>query len=316
MRGILKHKPAGNQFLVLIGITIVSFLFFSTAGFIVASRLTGMSLQELAQPEKWNYKSNSVIIFFRVSQTAQFFGAFLVPCFLCAYFFSSNSRKYLGLRQPESVRFYAWAVFALLLAIPLVSLLGQLNQQIPFTGSIGEWMKKMERDSSKTLTAVLSKQTPADVVINLVVIALFAAVGEELLMRGMVQRLLIKMFRNEWAGILIAAALFSALHLQFAGFFPRFFLGILLGAAYWYSRSLWVAIAAHFVYDAYYVIMVYFKPEKVSNDKTFQWASLVASGLVSAVITFYLVYRMKKDSTNTFAAAYKEDALPVKNHPF
>ena len=315
MRGILKHKPAGNQFLVLIGITIVSLLFFSTAGLIVASRLTGMSLQELAQPEKWNYKSNSVIIFFRVSQTAQFFGAFLVPCFLCAYFFSSNSRKYLGLQAPPSNRFFAWAILALLLAIPIVSLLGQLNQLIPFTGSIGEWMKKSEEGAAKLITAVLSQRTPADLAINLVVVAGFAAFGEELLMRGMVQRLLIKMFRNQWAGILVAAALFSALHLQFAGFFPRFLLGILLGAAYWYSRSLWVAIAAHFVYDAFILVASYLKPEIATDETTFQWAPLVASGLVSAVITFYLVYRMKKDST-TFAAAYEEDALPVKNHPF
>jgi membrane protease YdiL (CAAX protease family) len=36
------------------------------------------------------------------------------------------------------------------------------------------------------------------------------------------------MFKNPWAGILVTAFIFSAIHLQFYGFIPRFILGILL----------------------------------------------------------------------------------------
>ena len=38
-------------------------------------------------------------------------------------------------------------------------------------------------------------------------------------------------------------------------------MGILLGAVYWYSGSLWPAIIAHFVYDAFIIVLAYFNPK-------------------------------------------------------
>jgi hypothetical protein len=132
----------------------------------------------------------------------------------------------------------------------------------------------------------------------------------------MAQRLLIKMFRSPWPGIIIAAFLFSALHMQFYGFFPRFALGILLGAAYWYSGSLWTAIVAHFIYDALLVVLVYFNPAMLNEDNLVSANNIALTGTVSFVAVALLIEWMRRKSITTYGEVYADDAVPVKDHPF
>jgi len=81
--------------------------------------------------------------------------------------------------------------------------------------------------------------------------------GEELLFRGVVQRILTEMTRNHHWGIWLSAALFSALHLQFFGFIPRLLLGAIFGYLLVWSGSLWLPILAHFVNNAGAVIALW-----------------------------------------------------------
>ena len=155
-----------------------------------------------------------------------------------------------------------------------------------------------------------------DLIINVICIAGLAAVGEELLFRGMVQRLLIKMFKTPWPGIIITAVLFSAMHMQFYGFLPRFLLGILLGAAYWYSGSLWVAIVAHFVYDALLIVLTYFYPAMLNDESSVKLGNLALIGSISFVLVALLIEWMRKKTTTTYNEVYADDEVPVKDHPF
>jgi uncharacterized protein len=162
----------------------------------------------------------------------------------------------------------------------------------------------------------LSKHTIKDLVLNIICIAGLAAVGEELLFRGMVQRLFIKIFRTPWPGIIITAFLFSAMHMQFYGFLPRFALGILLGAVYWYSGSLWTAIVAHFVYDALVIVLVYFNPEMLKEGNAPAATNIALIGSISFVMVVLLIEWMRKKTTTTYAEVYADDDIPVKDHPF
>ena len=66
----------------------------------------------------------------------------------------------------------------------------------------------------------------------MLVIAVIPAIGEETLFRGVLQRNLTIWTKNPHVGIWLAAALFSAIHVQFLGFFPRMLLGALFGYLY------------------------------------------------------------------------------------
>ena len=85
--------------------------------------------------------------------------------------------------------------------------------------------------------------------------AILPAIGEELLFRGVFQRLLTEWTRNIHWGIILAALLFSFFHFEFYGFLPRFLLGVFFGYLFVWTSSIWVPILAHFTNN--FIIVVY-----------------------------------------------------------
>ena len=81
------------------------------------------------------------------------------------------------------------------------------------------------------------------------------AIGEELIFRGYLQQKLAKRFGDMNASIFLTAFLFSLIHFHFDGLIPRFVLGILLGYLFYWGRSLWLPILAHFVNNAQGVVL-------------------------------------------------------------
>jgi membrane protease YdiL (CAAX protease family) len=316
MKGLLKEKSPGMQFLILISFALASFFIIGLIGAVILSQVTGMSLDTMSNTSKWDYNSTTLISVIRGLQVIQFISLFLIPTFLCAWLFSTNSKKYLGLQMPSNLGYFLAGVGIMLLAIPAVTFLGEINRQVQFPSGIAKWMKDQEAEAAKTIKTLLSKHTIKDLLLNIITVAGLAAVGEELLFRGMAQRLLIKMFKNPWAGIIISAFLFSAMHIQFYGFVPRFVLGILLGAIYWYSGSLWTAMLAHFMYDAVLIIVVYFNPASLNDENTLNLSNIALVAVLSLALVVSLVLWMKRKSTVSYTEVYADDAIPVKDHPF
>lgn len=316
MKGLLKNKSAGTQFLIFISIALASFFIIGLLGTVLLSKITGISLETMSDSSKWNFTDGKIITVIRGMQIIQFVSLFLVPSFLCAWFFSTDSKKYLGLRLPTNIRYFLVAIAVMMLAIPLVSFLGELNRNVQFPAGIDKWMKTQEAEATKTIIALLSTHSVKDLILNIICIAVLAAVGEELLFRGIAQRLLIKLFKNHWAGIIISAFLFSAMHMQFYGFLPRFVLGILLGFIYWYSGSLWTAILAHFFYDAFLVVLVYFNPSTLNDENALNLSNIALAATISLALVVFLVLWMKKKSTVTYGEVFADDAVPLKDHPF
>src|SRR5208282_5430265 len=107
---------------------------------------------------------------------------------------------------------------------------------------------------------------PYDPVINVLIMAAVPAFCEELCFRGALQRIMIQICKRPLTGILVSAFLFSFFHFHFEGFLPRFFFFVLLGAASWYSGSLWVSIVAHFFFNAIQIVLVMYDPGVVAKN--------------------------------------------------
>nr|WP_256471379.1 CPBP family intramembrane glutamic endopeptidase [Solitalea agri] len=110
--------------------------------------------------------------------------------------------------------------------------------------------------------------------LNLFMMAVLPAIGEELLFRGVAQRLFIDTFKNANAGIWVAAIVFSALHFQFYGFLPRMLLGVLFGYLFYWSGNIWLAVFAHFVNNATVVVFSYLFQHKIIEFNIDQTDSL------------------------------------------
>ena len=304
------------QLLIFAGIAVGCFMILGFIGTIILAKITGLDLMTLSDPDKWDYTNPALLTFTRGLLVIQFLGLFVIPVFLFARLSDSKPGEWLGLK-PANPLYFILGIIVLLVALPFVDWSGTINHQlIPETTSVGKWMKASEESAAKQIEFMLKRSTVQDLLLNLVLVAVFAGVGEELFFRGVLQRLFIKIFRNAWAGILVTAFIFSAIHFQFYGFIPRFILGMLLGLIYWYSGSLWPAIVAHFAYDAFAVIMIYFNPALAEKDSVgISLGNQSVMAAISAALVIVIVIAMKKRSTTSYSTVYARDNIDDTN-PF
>lgn len=311
MQSYLKTRSVRSQAFIFLSLVFAGLLIFVVMlGTWIATKTTGLSLFEISDAGKWTGTDPRYAGFLRVMLAVQFVGLFVVPVLVFAYLSDPAPARYLGLR-PASLSFFIAGILLLVAAIPLVEYLGFLNQKVAFPRSVEGWMKSTEREAQQQIGMLLRGKSLSNLVLNIIMIAGFAGIGEELFFRGVVQRLAIWGFKNVWVGIVVTAFLFSALHLQFYGFFPRLLLGIFLGAIYWYSGSLWPAILAHFFYDALLITLAYFNPSMISEKQTsiIPSSSMIVMALLSVALSAGLLFYMRKKSTASLERFQQERDL-------
>lgn len=142
------------------------------------------------------------------------------------------------------------AVLLSFLFLPLVSFLGAWNASWP----LPDWALMMEQQAKLMTDFILEDSSWTALGINLFVCAALPAVAEELFFRGVLQTVFERTLRRPHLAILVVAAIFSFFHFQFAGFIPRMFLGLLMGYLYYFGRTLWLPILAHFTNNAVAVV--------------------------------------------------------------
>ena len=182
---------------------------------------------------------------------------FLVPALLFAWMqHKQRFANFLGLRVAPKWTWIAVAVIMLTLMMPIIQFSFELNQGLP----LPDWMRNMEASANDTLEQLLQMDHLGDLLINLLLIAVLPALGEELFFRGIIQQYGYALFSKAQISIWVSAFIFSAIHLQFEGFIPRFLLGLFLGYLFYWSRSLWLPIFAHFLNNAFMLIFAYSLP--------------------------------------------------------
>ncbi|HLZ86821.1 MAG TPA: type II CAAX endopeptidase family protein, partial [Puia sp.] len=226
----------------------------------------------------------------KLAQVANSILLFGVPAYFYARLtFPDRPFFYLGFRPAVKGNFYLLAILLLLFSFPLEGWLGILNKHIP----LPHWMVQTEESIDHQLTTLLQVKNPFDVVINLLVIAVIPGIFEEMCFRGVVQRIMIRLTKSPWAGIVVTGFIFSFMHFEFQGFLPRMFLGVLLGAAYHYSGSLWTCVLAHCFFNGIQVLAFTWYPTVMNNDNPSVPAYSV---LISSIIVVILLVVMRRQS--------------------
>jgi uncharacterized protein len=302
MRGHLSIKSPWSQFWLLLGFFCFFYIITSLVS-IVIYQSNGINLSSL---DNVNWTDIHVVNVFKWTQALSTVMLFLIPVLIYIFnTFPGNYGYFLGFKRAEKTNMYVLGVIGILLAMPFVFWLGQLNQQIP----LPQKLIKMEEDSTRAMIAFLKINKPIDIAINVFIIAFLPAVCEEIFFRGALQRIIINLTRNPWIGIVVTGILFSAMHMQFLGFLPRVFLGIILGALYWFSGSLWTSIIPHFVNNAVQVIIASYAPKYIDKNPETPVLAAIASGIVVWAILWYY----QKQSSITYSKVYQTDELTPTN---
>lgn len=201
------------------------------------------------------------INFYKILQVVSATVLFILPAAIFCRFMRDERNAFLNMNAAPHFYFALTAAACILFALPAVSGLELWNQMIHLPQSFSStetWMRTKETAAEKITLMFFQDKSVAGLIVNLLVMAFVAALSEEIFFRGLLQQMLIKNKINPHVAIIITAILFSAFHLQFFGFIPRMFLGIVLGYLYYITQNLWVSIIGHFCNNAFAVIAVHF----------------------------------------------------------
>lgn len=303
-KGILEDAGAFAKLMFAGFIIIVSFLITLFGGLLLAMPVFNMGFMEMIESLS-NIAHPDYLSLLKYFQIIQSIGLFVIPSFILAWFFGGNSLNYLYLKRTANWQTVFMSALIMLSAVPLVNLMAHLNSQISLPESfrvLEDWMKMTEESAKRVTELFLQADSLGDLAFNLFLIAVIPAVGEELLFRGIIQRLFSEWTRNKYAGIWIAAIIFSAMHLQFYGFLPRMMLGVLFGYLLVWSGNMWVPVTAHFVNNAAAVIVYYFIQKNQISDtvetigaEPQDWIYVVLS-LVFFVFLIFLFFKKERST--------------------
>ena len=190
-------------------------------------------------------------------QLLQSVATFLLPALAGAYLWSERPMQWLHLGKKPSWQEVLASVVVMLLAIPGINLLSAWNQQMvlpEWMSGIEQWMRMQEDAAAQLTEQFLRVDTVGGLLVNIGLMALLPAVGEELTFRGVVQGMFT---RNRHVAIWATAAIFSFVHLQFYGFLPRMLMGTMFGYMLWWTGSLWVPMLMHFVNNCAAVVVAF-----------------------------------------------------------
>ncbi len=267
--GILQSSSPFAKLMFSAFIVLASFFVTLIAGLFLAIPLFGMGFTELVEGLA-NLTRPDYAGLLKYFQVVQSIGLFVIPPFILGWFFAGNTTRYLKLDGKIGWRNLVMTSVIMLAAIPLINLTAHLNAEMSlpdFMAPIEDWMRRTEESAERLTETFLAADNITGLMVNIFIIAIIPAIGEELLFRGVIQRIFSEWTRNHHAGIWISAILFSAMHLQFFGFLPRTLLGALFGYMLVWSGKMWIPIVAHFVNNAVAVTVYYFiRQQRIGKD--------------------------------------------------
>lgn len=185
---------------------------------------------------------------------------FVIPSIIILRLMNSDSPKRFTEFKMPRLKEIVLVVILTFCIFSITSFTGQLNSamHLPhWLSGVEHWMTDLEDKADTTIDLLIVSKTFGIMMLNLITIGLAPAIAEELIFRGVFQKIFYNLFKSGQAAVWISAFLFSAIHFQFFGFLPRFILGLVFGYLFFWSGTLWLPMISHFVNNAFPVILAY-----------------------------------------------------------
>lgn len=196
--------------------------------------------------------------YLRLTQIFSSTGLFLIPALLFSY---CHDKKWFSYNALDTKPHFLLVNMVLLLSLtllPIVALLSQWNQTVKFPDALSgleRQLQSWEAAAERIQSILLMKHTYPALIANLLVMAVLPAFCEELMFQGTIQPLLTQWSKRPHVAVWLTALIFSFIHFEFYGFLPRLLLGAYLAYLFYWSRSLWLPILAHFLHNALSILI-------------------------------------------------------------
>ena len=189
MRPYFVMSSPGEKFFFSIFIIISSFLVFSLLSFLIALpfyNILNLNLENLSDPE--------VVKIMKYLQIIQTIGLFLIPAVLLSYIFNGNLKALFNQEVKPGIYSIGLVIFIMILVIPFLNYLVELNSNFhlpSYLKSVEQWMKESEDSAARITEAFLNIRSLKGLFFNIFLIGVLPAFAEELIFRGLLQKILI-----------------------------------------------------------------------------------------------------------------------------
>ena len=227
-------------------------------------------------------------------------GMFILPAWFAAMLFWGNAGKGLHLNKAPRLIEILCIVVLYFVATPMFNRLVEWNESISLPAafsSIEAWMRQQEEVAAAVTEQMLQIKSFPHFLAVILGIGVLTGMGEEMIFRGVLQQTVQGESRRAHFAVWSCAFLFSAIHLQFYGFFPRLLLGAFFGYLLVWSHNLWVPIFGHLFNNSMVVCIAYFTGNASDNElealgtaqSSTTWLAWVS--IAVTVLLLYLFYK-------------------------
>lgn len=305
-----NRMSSGRRFsprtiLIPLGFMILHFLVINVVAIVVLifALIIGsggaLDMNALADPEYINQ-----LIIERNSQITVFYALAILPVYLIYIYFARRKR-------PDTVFIKRAGVLDFLPSLAImVGTMGLTNLYFVLLTQIAEnngFIAKLMKDYEEL--SALAFSTDTDYLWLILGIGIAAPVVEELLFRGIIQGEL-RQAMPEWAAVVVQAALFAAFHMQPIQSSYVLLPGLMLGAAYAWTKSLWVPIIMHIFFN----LLGSLVPSLIQSDEMLQQIVIITEVAfvpvaIAAGVFMFLRSRKKKSEQSIGGSTVYEPSL-------
>lgn len=304
LRELFANSNPPTRLLFALFIILISYFLTTFSTILIVIPIYSVSFEELnlLLSEGLSEADLSMLRLFQISQTI---GLFIVPGIVLNYLLFRKGEGFFNTGTNSQPVYIGLIIFcSLIFSMPAIQFLLEWNSSLRFPEWLSFFENKLQQMESERngLTIRMTENMNASAYfLNLFMIAVLPALGEEFLFRGVIQKVLFQWTRKIHISIFIAAVIFSAIHLQFYGFLPRLVLGIYFGYLFFWSKNIWLAVWAHFLNNAIAVSLIFLstsenfrEPGFIENNSRSGFLEVMISIAITTLLLLFTHQHFKR----------------------
>jgi membrane protease YdiL (CAAX protease family) len=298
MRGQLKNANFFSKILALAAMCIMFGVIFSILGTLTATWVFSNFDLTFGSLTSGNFSDVPPIVL----QWIQIFsatGLFVMPAAIFSWLNSNPGEDFLAIHKPLKLNIFIFSAVLVLAFLPIIDLVTNFMYDLPFPESMQAFRDSIvasDERNAELVKNMLAGNTIFHLIMNLFVVAVLPAIGEELLFRGTLQSLLLQRIRSPFLAIGLTSILFAAMHQQFFNLPGLLIISMILGYLRHWTGNLRASMVTHFVNNALVVVIVWFTGMNPSDPLPVEnsWMWFVLGVILTGGLMYSVFYFSKK----------------------
>ena len=294
--GALQYLNPWEKIALFIALCFLSSLLFGLLGASIASPLFGIDVYNY--DELTNLGDKVSIRTVKMLNFLFHIGTFILPSILFAKLGAFEPSDYLlTKKRPQGT-----SILIILLLFFAITVLNDwfaaINAQLDLSFISKELQEEIYYNQAirdKSISSFIGS-TWKSFGLNIFLLAIIPAIGEELVFRGVLQNLMAKASQKIHLSVWFTAFIFAFIHFQYMDFLPRFFLGAAFGYVVLLTGKIWYSMILHFLNNALAIFILFGIRKGFINESSW-WINFGAVHLIIALlIGGFAIYTLSKNS--------------------